>query len=393
MLSFFFAGSETAFISTSRIRFELWLRQKKRSAHRAKKYFAQPELFLSTTLVGNNIANILTSSYATVFLIAYFSNSVAWLIITLTLLTIGEIVPKVLFRTFATSLVLRVTLLIRVFNFILHPVIWLANNTSNTILRILHLQQHHSTLILDKTDIQVLINEARVNGLVDSEEQKIITRVLDFSEKLVREAMIPRTRIHAVEYAMGIAGVYQTISETSVTKIPIFKGSIDNIIGIVFLYDILNKPASFDDVISPVRFIPENKSCHELFKEFRTNQETVAIVIDEYGGTAGIITMEDLMEELFGEIEELSGDDTISIRALNRNTYRIKAEETVEHLQEQLHIDIPIGAYETIGGFVIAQLGHIPKAGEQLDWDAFRITITKADKKKIHHLRLVLKDS
>ncbi len=391
ILSFFFAGSETAFISVNNIRFELWLKQKKTGTRQAKKYFYQPELFLSTTLVGNNIANILTTSYATIFLIAYFSNTITWLIITFVLLLIGEIIPKILFRTYANNLILKIIFLIKFFHFILNPIIWLANKLSNAILNLLNMHKHTSNDILDKTEIAVLVNEARVNGLVDAEEQKIITRVLDFSDKLVREAMIPRTMLAAVDYKAGITGIKKLISNTGYTKIPVYKGTIDNIIGIVFLYDLFLSPVSLDALIRPVRFSPENKRCGELLKEFKVTNTTVSIVIDEYGGTAGIVTVEDLMEELFGEIDEMSSDDTVGIRALNRTTYRIKANETIENLNERLDIELPEGPFETMGGFIISQLGYIPKEGEVLDLEKYKLIITKSDIKKIYDVRLVIK--
>jgi putative hemolysin len=392
ILSFFFAGSETAFISTSRVRFELWLNHNKKGVHQAKKYFAKPELFLSTTLVGNNIANIITTSYATIFLIGYFSPTVSWIMITFTLLTLGEIVPKLLFRTFANNIILKLIHLIKFFHFILNPLIWLANNISNYVLELFNMQKHETTEILDKTDIEVLVNEAQINGLVDVEEQKIISRVLALSDKLVREAMIPRTMIHAADYKRGLKGVKNVIKDSGVTKIPIYRDSIDNIIGIVFLYDLFLNPVALDDIIFPVSFTPENKRCNKLLKEFKQTNTTVSIVIDEYGGTAGIVTVEDLMEELFGEIEETQADATVGIRALNQNTYRIKANETIENLQEQLGLELPEGEFETMGGFIIAQLGHIPLIGEQIELDKYRIVVTKSDKKKIYDVRLIIKD-
>jgi CBS domain containing-hemolysin-like protein len=392
ILSFFFAGSETAFISTNRFRYELWLKQKKRGAIQAEKYFTKPELFLSTTLVGNNIANILTTSYATVYLITYYSNTLSWLIITLTLLTIGEIIPKVLFRTYANNLILKIIYLIKFFHFILHPLIWLANKVSNFFLKVLNMHKNNTSEILDKTDIAVLVNEGRINGFVDSEEQKIITRVLDLSNKLVREAMIPRTMLKAVDYKTGLNGIKKIITKTGITKIPVYKGSLDNIVGIVFLYDLFFNPSSIDQILSPVDFTPENKRCNELLKEFKRTNTTVSIVIDEYGGTAGIVTVEDLMEEVFGEIEEMRADDTVGIRALNRTTFRIKANETIENLEEQLDIELPDGSYETLGGYIISEMGHIPEPGEQLEMEKFRIVITRSDRKKIHEVRVVLKD-
>jgi CBS domain containing-hemolysin-like protein len=389
ILSFFFAGSETAFVTTNRFRYEVWLRQNKKAAVNAKKYFTHPELFLSTTLVGNNIANIVTSSYATIYLVGYFDEALSWAIITLTVLLFGEIIPKILFRTYANNIILKIIYLIKFFHFLLNPLINLATRTSNFVLGILNISKETHQNILDKTDIEVLFKEARINGLVDDEDHKIISRVLDLPNRLVREAMIPRAMLRASDYTKGIAGVKNAMIKSGYSKIPVYKGSVDNIIGIVFMFDLLSDAENLDQILSPVQFTPENKRCNELLQEFRHNNSTVAVVIDEYGGTAGLVTIEDLMEELFGEFEEQVSDDTVSIRALNKNTFKIKANEQLEHIAEQLNIEFPPGNYETIGGYINSQLGHIPKPGEDLNQTGFRIIVTRADKKKIKEIRLI----
>jgi len=389
VLSFFFAGSETAFISTNRFRFELWLKQKKRLAKSGQRYFEKPELFLSTTLVGNNIANILTSSYATVFLISYFSETIAWLIITFTLLLIGEITPKVIFRSHANYLILRLVLFIRIFNYLLAPFIWLAGLVSSKVLKFLHVREEQEVNLVDKKDIEILLREAKIAGVVDDDEHKIIKRVLELPNTLVREAMIPRTAIKAIDYKQGLKGLKALIGKSGNTKIPVYRGSIDNIIGIVFIFDLFNNPGSLDDIMRPVYVTPENKRCNELLREFKATNTTFAVVIDEYGGTAGIITVEDLMEELFGEFDELPVDDTVRIRALNKTTFKVKADEPLENINEQLDLNIPAGNYETLGGYVIAELGRIPVTGEAINQTDYRIVVTKATEKKIEEMRVI----
>lgn len=393
VLSFFFAGSETAFITTNRIRFEIWLRQKRKSALAAKNYFENPEIFLSTTLVGNNLANILTSSYATVYLIEYIEQTYAWLIITFTLLFFGEILPKVIFRSYANILILRLIYVVRFFHYILRPLILMAQHISTLTLKMMNVKKEVNENLLDKKDIEVLINEARISGIVDRDGQRIITNVLDLPKRLVREAMIPRTSINAIDYKRGIQGINKIISRSGNTKIPVYRGSIDNIIGVVFLYDLLAGSQSIDEIIKPVQYIPENKKCNEMLKEFRESNTSIAIVIDEYGGTAGIVTVEDLVEELFGEIEEKDLRSKAGIRPLNKNTFQIRSEVTTEYIEEEFGISIPAGTYETIGGYFIARIGHIPAVGEMVETDKFRLIITRADSKRIIEMRLVVKSS
>jgi CBS domain containing-hemolysin-like protein len=389
VLSFFFAGSETAFITTSRIRLELWIRNKLSAALFAQNYFRHPELFLSTTLVGNNIANVLTSSYATVLLIQYIDETLAWAIITLIILTFGEIVPKVLFRTHAHSLILKVVYLIRLFHIILSPIIFIAEKISSNILQLFKISREGDVNLFHKRDIEVLLREAKVSGVVDEDEHKIITRVLSLPQKLVREAMVPRTLIQAIDYKAGLYGLKQLMAQTGNTKIPVYKKNIDNIIGVVFLFDLLSKPQSLKEIIKPITFTPENKKCNELLREFRQTNTSIAIVIDEYGGTAGIITTEDLIEKLFGDFEDTPVTDIPSIRALNRTTWQVQASESIERINEELNINIPLGYYETLSGYILARLGHIPKVNEKIKLRSFKIVISRASKSRVEEVRII----
>jgi CBS domain containing-hemolysin-like protein len=389
VFSFFFAGSETAFITTNPLRFEIWVRKKNRAAISAEKYFKNPDIFLSTTLVGNNLANVLATTYATVFLINFWDETLAWITITLTILLFGEIIPKVLFRTYAHALILKIIFIIKIFHFLLNPIIVLATKISSLVIRILRLGTKSEKSMFDRQDIVVMLREARMSGIVDEEEQKIISRVLNLPDTLVREAMVPRTSIQAISEKSNISEIRKFIIETGKSKIPIFRSTIDDITGIVFMYDLFDENIQLKDVIKPVTYVPENKKCNELLREFQKNNSSVAIVIDEYGGTAGFVTIEDLVEELFGEIEESTVKSDQPIIRINKITWKIRASESIEVINEMLEVNIPEGEYETLAGFILFELGRIPETGEKIALNDSSIMVTKATKNMIEEVRLI----
>lgn len=389
LLSFFCSGSETAFITCSKIRFEIWLRHKIRAAQVAEKYFRSPDIFLSVTLVGNNIANIVSTSYATVFLVRYIDKKFVWIIITLILLTFGEIIPKVIFNIHANRLILKLIYPVRILHFILNPIVRFSTKISTVILSWLNVNKSKGHPLFDKKDVEIIIREARLSGVMDEEEHKIIKRVLYLSEKLVREAMVPRTSIQAIEESTGLSELRTLIAKTGFTKIPIYHENIDNIIGVTSLYDLFFEPVSLQSIIKPVIFTPENKRCDELLREFWRSKSSLAIVIDEYGGTAGLVTVEDLMEELFGEIEDHSFPASNRITALNKNTFKVAATTTIEFMNETLKINIPEGEYETMAGFILSRLERFPKIDEKIILDDCRIIITRASRKRIEEVRIV----
>jgi putative hemolysin len=391
ILSFFFAGSETAYISTNRFRVDIWLRKNVKSAVLAHKYFQKPDIYLSTTLVGNNVANIITTSYATIYLINYWSETITFLFITFIILLIGEIIPKVLFRSYAHNIILKIMFLIRFFHFILNPLIILASKISSIVIRFLHISDQNEISIINKEDIMVMLHEARISGAVDDEEQKIISRVLNLPDILVREAMIPRTSIHAIDETVSLEDIRHLMAETGKSKIPVYKSNIDNIIGVVFMYDLFWEINDLKEVIKPVMYVPENKKCNELLRELREAASTIAVIIDEYGGTAGIVTIEDLVEELFGEIVESIDKSDKPIIRINQITWKIRASESIEIVNDQLGIKIPDGEYETIGGFILFALGRIPKVGEKISFKDGIITVRRSTKKRIEEVRLVKK--
>ncbi len=389
IFSFFFAGSETAFISTNPLRIEIWIRKNHRSAIRAQKYFKNPDIFLSTTLVGNNLANVLATTYATIFLITYWDKTFTWIVITLTILLFGEIIPKVLFRTYAHSLILKIVYIMRFFHFLLNPLIILVTRISSSVIRLFRIGIKSEKTMFDKDDIVVMLREARLSGVVDEEEQKFISRVLNLPDTLVREAMVPRTSIQAISEKSKISTIRNFMIETGKTKIPVYKSTIDNITGIIFMYDLFADNPLLKEVKKPVAYVPENKKCNELLHEFKEMNTSIAIVIDEYGGTAGLVTIEDLVEELLGEIEESTEKSEQPIIRINKTTWKIRASESIETINEQIGVNIPEGEYETLAGFILVELGRIPETGEKIALNDSILVITRACRNIIEEVRLI----
>ncbi|KAF5431346.1 Hemolysin, partial [Candidatus Methanophagaceae archaeon] len=206
---------------------------------------------------------------------------------------------------------------------------------------------------------------------------------------LVREAMVPRTAIQAINQNSKIADVRQFMKETGKTKIPVYKSTIDNVTGIIFMFDLFADNLTLDDVIKPVIYIPENKKCNELLHEFKQTSKSIAIVIDEYGGTAGLVTLEDLVEELLGEIEESTEKSDQPIIRINKTTWKIKASESIETLNEQINANIPEGDYETLAGYILSELGRIPESGEKIALKNGSIMVTRAGRNLIEEVRFV----
>jgi CBS domain containing-hemolysin-like protein len=389
VLSFLFAGAETAYITTNKIRFELWLRNKYKSAQYAEKFFRDPELFISTTLVGNNIANIIATSYSTVYLINYINETTTWLVITIFVLIFGEILPKALFRIFDDLIILIIIYPIRFFHFVLKPIIWIVNLVSSGILSIFGMKSHSVKVFFSKEDVTLLLNEGKMAGIIEEKDHKIISKVLELPDTLVREAMIPRTQIEAVDIKLSIKKIRTFMSKKGFTKVPVYKNDIDHIIGVIFMYDLFQNIKSIKEAIKPVTFTPENKKCNELLKEFKKNNTSIAIVIDEYGGTAGLVTTEDLIEELFGEFDDASDGIIKTILKINKNTWEIDAFETIDTINEQLKLNLPEENYETISGLVLSELGRIPEKGEQMVIHNCRLIVTQAKSNKIEKIRLI----
>lgn len=390
ILSFYFAGTETAFISVNRVRIELWRRKKNKTAALIIRFLQKPENFIYTTLIGNNLANIAFASYATLYFHRYVDEKVTWLLITALTILLGEIIPKTLFRSLADWIIRKVAPPLYFFYYLFQPLIWIIRWVSGLLFNLLRRSPSEISEFFSKKDVEVLIKESEHYVSLEQVENVFFTRLLDLKELSVREAMIPRAQIQAIQENASIEDLIKLFRKSGYTKIPVYRQSLDDIIGVVFLKDLFKKPSSLKEMIREVLFVPETKKSLQLLRQFRQENTSMAVVIDEYGGTAGLVTSEDLIEELVGEIIDEYDANQIQIRKIQDHIYSINALIPLPRLKEEIGIDLPEGDYETLAGFILKQLGHIPKREESFEYNGIKFIVTRATRRKVDWVRIIL---
>lgn len=375
ILSFIFAGAEIALLSSNRLQLEVWQRRAVRGSKAALKASTDPEKFLTATLVGNNIANIMTTSFATVMLIRVIpSEGLILLIISISVLIFGEIIPKTLFREFPNASMLFFGRFVRIAEVILYPLTGILGLYRR---QILHSDEVESQTSLDSEELHLLFNDPREESGVDVHERQTIARIFTFKNTSISEVMTPRPDITALSMDSSMQEVETTFLESGFSKLPVYEETIDDIKGIVFLHDIFRGASELQEVTREAYFVPETKAADELLGEMQEKSLSTAIVIDEYGGTAGLVTMEDLSEELFGEFTDAFDEEDSPVQKLEKGLL-VKGNAEIDLLNEQFDFDIPPGEYETLAGFLIESLGHIPKKNEQFLTESHRFVISSS---------------
>ncbi len=390
VLTFYFSGTETAFISVNRVRIEVWRRQKSKAGEIIARFLLKPEKFIYTVLVGNNIANVAFASFATIYFNRFLDEKVTWLLITGITVLWGEIIPKTLFRSLADWIIRKVAHLLQIFYYIFLPMIWLVNEISRFLLKMLQYPEQEITHFFTKKDVEILIRESQDQAKIDEQESKILSRILHLRHLPVREVMIPRTDIVAVPEDISVKELSTVFQKSGFTRIPVYRDNLDNIIGIVYLKDLFRQPKTIKEILREAMFVPETKRCSALLTEFRQKNTTIALVIDEYGGTAGLVTTEDIIEELVGEIIDEFDATTVLIRKIDDKTYSVNARIEPDRLKEKLGIELPEGDYETLAGFIINHLRRIPRRDEAFEFNGIKFIVTRATRRKVEWLRIVL---
>ena len=380
--SFFFAGSEAAYTAFNKIRLDIWKRQRKRFVKSASFFQRRPEDFFSTILIGNNLANILYTTFATVWLVTYFNETISWLIITLVVLLIGEIFPKTLFRSLADRVIRQVMLLVHFFYWLFKPFIRALNIVIDFILNLSGIKHENVKDYFSRDELQQMLYA----NMSRAEENTYIQNVMRFKDVKVRAAMIPRTDIIALEADSDWDTIHETILETDTPFVVLYSGSLDQIIGAVFAYDLLFMDKEVREIHQTLRIVPENKSCASLLRELQKDNISLAVVVDEYGGTAGVVTMYDLIDEVFGEFENEG-----QIRALNQSTWLLDAKVELDQLIKTIDLVFDERNTETIAGLILDKIGRIPENGERIEFDDFRIDIVDASNKQINKVKLIKK--
>lgn len=400
LFSAFFSGIEIAYISANKFHIEVE-NKKGNVAYQVISYLVQnPPRFIAAMLVGNNIALVTYGLFMPEVLNPILGIESPYLLLlmqtilsTLLILVFAEFLPKALFNTHSTKLLEVFAIPSGLFYFLFYPVVSLMIGVSNFVMRyILKVPEEQSVRVFDKVDLDNYIRE-RTEASEDEEEVdheiQIFRNALEFNERKAREFMVPRTEMVAMAVSEGVERLRDAFVESNLSKILIFKGSIDNIIGYVHSFELFKKPEIIRSILRPVSFIPESMSANETLNLLIRERRSIAVVLDEFGGTSGLVTVEDVVEELFGEIDDEHDTEELLEQQLNEREFRFSARHEIDYLNGEYNLGLPESEYyTTLGGLVIHHLESIPGVGEELRHEDFLFTVEEVDKARIEMVRL-----
>ena len=392
LLSAFFSGTELAFVVANKLKIEVRARKKNFASLSAQYFINHPQNFFSTLLIGNNIVNIAYASLGAVFLASLFGwSEITILIVTsLVILFFGEIIPKYFARELADQVVVLSSIPLRICSYILYPFIKLTSAFSNKIMQTSSIKTDNIYHLFDKEDIKGLIKESESAGIVDKRDSMLISKVIELGDQRVYEAMTPRTDIVGIEITKDISDALLAFIDSGFSKLPVYEENLDNIKGILLAKDLFQSPNSIKDILREVSFIPETKKSFEVLNDFMEKRNSIAIIVDEHGGTAGIITMEDILEELFGEIKDEFDVDEDICRRVATDSYIISGKVEIDHINEKYNLNIEEGDYETLAGYITTGIGRIPAQGETITIGTFKIQVIRANAQKIELVKLTV---
>lgn len=391
-LSAFFSSSEIAFVVANRIKIEIRARKNNLAARNSKFFVKNPQVFFSTILISNNIVNIAFASLATIYLTReYQFNDLEILLVSTTLLLIiGEIIPKYIARESADLLFSIFSIPVRLFTFILYPFVKITSSISSLLIRRKELDEEETHQLFDKEDFQLLLNESSEAGVVDERESGIINKIMDLREQKVYECMTPRTDIVGIEIKSTIEETLNILIESGYSKLPVYEENLDNIKGFIIAKDLFKNPEGIGVILRDIIFVPETKKTLEMLNELLDNSVSIAVVVDEFGGTAGIITVEDIIEEMLGEIRDEYDEEEVISKKINENTYVFSGKVEIDRITEEFELEIPEGDYETIAGYITSELGRIPSKSEVFTIGQYTFTVLRSNKTRVDLVKLYL---
>jgi len=392
---------EIAFVSANKMHIEL---EKKRGNFLSKilhNLTENPSKFITTMLVGNNIALVVYGYFMGEilmgFLVPYISNEFAILLLqtvisTLIILITAEFIPKAIYRIYANEAMKFFAIPAYVFFILFYVISEFIIFISDFILRVFfNTKKDNAQLEFSKIELGNYITEQLETSNdddVDSEIQ-IFQNALDFHDVKAREAMIPRTDIVAIELNESLKNLKDLFIETGLSKIMVYKDSFDDIIGYTHVFDLFKKPKSIRSILLPIVIVPETMMINDIMNELTKKSKSVAIVLDEYGGTSGLITVEDIVEELFGEIEDEHDSNELMEYKINDREFDFSARLEVDYINETYHLELPANdAYETLGGLIVNHTENIPEAGEIVEIENYQFTIKEVSSSKIENIYL-----
>ncbi len=399
LFSAFFSASETALMSLSKIRLRHMVDSETKGAERVSKLLKNPSKLLGAILVGNNISNIGASALATSLAIRKLGNSgsgvaIATAAMTILVLIFAEITPKSLAAQNSEKISLKVARPISLITFILNPIITVLIYITNTIIKIFGGQIDKVKPLITEEDLKTMVSVSHEEGVLEGEEKQMIYNVFEFGDSQAKDVMTPRTDMIVANINSTYQELINIFREEQFSRLPIYEETVDNIIGVLYIKDLIffedgKEEFSIEKHMRVPYFTYEFKSTVDLFADMRAKRVPIAILLDEYGGTSGIVTIEDLVEEIVGDIEDEYDDDTDKIEVIKEDEYIVDGDTKISMVNEMIGLNIESEDFDSIGGFVTGLHGRLPKTGETINYFDTKFTIQSTSRNRIVKMKII----
>jgi CBS domain containing-hemolysin-like protein len=394
--------SEVAFISLNRIRLRHLVETGNKKAAIAQKIRDEHDRLFSAVILSGNLFTVLATSVGTAIAIALLGEDIGVIVATIamTALTVvfGELAPKTFAVTHAEGISLALAKPIEIYIRAISPLVWIFNKLSNAIIRIFGGEIKPTPQMLTEEEMKAMIKIGEEEGAIEKEEKEMLHNIFAFGDKKVTEAMVPRTEIVAIPEEASVADILSLVSEEGYSRYPVIKETVDNITGVLYVKDIVRKMAKEEvppqkeikNFVRDAYYIPESKMVTALLDDMQKDKFQIAVVVDEHGGTAGLITLEDIMEEIVGslqdEFEAIEAEKEVEV--LDESTFVVSGSTGIDEINELVSAELDDEEFHTIGGFIFGLFGHLPKVGEQLRFHNLRFLILEMDSKKIEKIKI-----
>lgn len=398
MLSAFFSSAETALTTVNRIRIRSLADDGSKRAKTVLKITDNSGKMLSAILIGNNIVNVAAASITTSLAYSLGGSAVAIAnaVITVAILLFGEITPKTTATIHAEKLALIYAPIISIFMKIMTPVIFIINGLSNAVLLLLRIDPNAKNQTMTENELRTIVDVSHEDGVIESDEKEMIYNVFDLGDAKAKDVMVPRVHVTFADVNTTYEELIEIFREDKFTRLPIFEDSTDNVIGTINMKDLLlfdnTKEFHIRDILREAYFTYEYKNISELLVEMREASFNIAIVLDEYGDTAGLITLEDILEEIVGEIhDEYDENEEDFIKEIDEREYMIEGSTNLDDLNDRLDLQLESEDYDSLGGFIIEHLDRLPEEGDSITTeDGLRLVVESLDKNRIESVHAYL---
>ncbi len=399
ILSMVFSSSETAFTKVSAVRIRNMVEENVKGAKRVEKLLSDPKRLLTTILIGNNVVNIGASALATSIALertvdgplAPYIVTIVTVVLTFVILIFGEITPKNLAVQHADRVALIVAPFLEICMILFSPIALALNILSGGIIKLFGMDEKYILPSITEAELKTLVSVSQEEGVLEDDEKEMIHNVFDFGDYFAEQVMTPRTDVVAIEKNADYEDIIELFNSSKFSRIPVYEDTLDSIIGILYIKDFIfsdKESFSIDKYLRDVYFTYESKPIKQLFQQMRINRYTLSVVLDEYGGTQGIVTLEDLVEEIVGEILDENDEADEEISEINETEFIVPGGTRLEDIHDSIGINFISEDFDTLGGYVIGLAGKIPDEGEVLEDDSCKFEVLEVEKNRIEKIRV-----